>query len=259
MSSGVSRKVTRTRRRRSSSDRRRWDNSNRVGLVAQCRSSTTNRTGAVSDTALSQAATASKRRYRSVSGSDRSSGARPSTRSSTSGTSRTSSPARRPEEQGGTLAQVPAERFHEGLVGNPHAFVAPPEEDRRSGAVGRAGELGRQAALADPGLPGHQHQVPLARACRLPQLIESGELDLPAHEREALPAHQRLGGSRPDAVATRFRQSGASPAPDRGAGPHPPAVGGPGWARCRAALRASTAAAGRRAGHRPGVRSGRGR
>ena len=88
----VSRKVASTRRGAGPPARSTWARRAMVGTGAQWRSSTTSSRPPGSPAAASHEATASKKRYCSVSGSLRSGGSRPGTRLPNSGRSRVSSP-----------------------------------------------------------------------------------------------------------------------------------------------------------------------
>jgi hypothetical protein len=86
--------------------------------------------------------------------------------------------AGRPRDGGEVLAQ----RLHERLIGDAEVLVAPTRQHRRAGGVDPAGQLGRQAGLADARLPGQQGESALAGGGLLPHLAKPLELGVPADE-----------------------------------------------------------------------------
>jgi len=65
--------------------------------------------------------------------------------------------------------------------------------DLRAARSGACGQLVGKAALADPGLAGHQEQAPAAREGVIETAYELGEFALAAHKRAARTLRSRLG------------------------------------------------------------------
>ena len=155
-------------------------------MAAHWRSSSRRRSWRSAEAWPSHAATASNRRYCSVSGSDRMGGGRTGTRSRQLGEQPGQLAAVAPEGLGqalvGGVVDEMAQGLHEGLLGDGQVLVAASGQHRRPRLVGPAGHLRRQPGLAHPGLPRQQEQAQLARPGVVPHRLEALEVGVAAHE-----------------------------------------------------------------------------
>ncbi len=94
---------------------------------------------------------------------------------------------------GRAAGDVVAQRLDERLVGDEGLLVAAARQHRRAPLVRRAGELPRQARLADPGLAREHHDAQAALAHRRPRCLQRSRRIGPADERAAVLARQQWG------------------------------------------------------------------
>ena len=89
------------------------------------------------------------------------------------------------------VSQVRPQRLGERLVRRDRVLVGAAVEDGRPALVSRARELGRQAGLADPRLPGDHDRAGARRPALLPRVADHPRRRGAAHERAAMAPRQR--------------------------------------------------------------------
>jgi hypothetical protein len=107
--------------------------------------------------------------------------------------------------------EVVAQRLHERLVGHHAVLVRTPEQDRPAVGLQAGGRLGEQAGLADPRVPGQQHE-PAAAAERACDAGDLGQLALPAGQRR-LPGALERGRERHRVARSRGSGGGRAVEP----------------------------------------------